>query len=259
MQTFKSRNVLLLASFIVISVTAFALTPIPIQEKASAKREVPYANKQADDYVGPVVDYEANYKASTISDPKVQALRQVRSSRYSRRAPEPLGEFASVDFALHTDWEIGLQSLPVSQSDVVILGKVVEAQAYLSSDKMGVYSEFRIRIEKVLKNSKSPIKDFLIGEREGGVIRFSSGRLLPYKIYHQRLPRPQRNYIFFLRRNDQGEDYHIITGYEIRHGRISPLDELEKFAVFKDFDKAEFLNLLQETITNASQQKGKAN
>jgi hypothetical protein len=251
----KSRESLILSVIVILVATAHAVTSTGIQGYSTqARQKVTGTPRDTHDNPGPVVDYEANLKSSALKNAKVDTLRQIRSPRYNNRAPEPLREFASVEFALHTDWEIGLSPLPVAQSDVVILAKVVDAKAYLSDDRKGVYSEFTIRLEKVFKNTSSPLKEFIVAEREGGIVRFSSGRLLPYRIFRQRLPRPHRKYVFFLKQNSQGEDYHIITGYEIRNGRTSPLDEAEKFAVFNGFDKTEFLNLLEEAITEASQQ-----
>lgn len=244
------KRFLIATTLVFAASTALVTLPIQSQEKSEPiLQRITSTRKASDENLGPIVDYVADNKTSNLDNTKEWQLRQMRESRYSRRAPQPLAEFASVDFAIHTDWEVGLEPLPLSQSDAVILGTVVNEKAYLSEDKTGIYSEFVIRVEKVLRNAGPLIKESLMAEREGGVVRFSDGRLLPYKVFRQRLPRLQRNYLFFLKWSKQGEDYHIITAYELRHDRISPLDEPEKFAVFQDMDQEQFMKTVQEAIT----------
>lgn len=255
-----TRRFLLFAALLLAAVTAWAELPNRNPENVHyAGQRIGRDKKTTEAYAGPTVDYDTTDQTSILANTREHNLRQARSSRYTSRAPQPLAELASVEFDINTHWEIGLQPLPVVQSDTVVLGKIVEAKAYVSNDKMGVYSEFSVQIEKILKNSGPPIKDSLIAEREGGVVRFASGRLLPFRINHQRLPRVHRNYILFLKHNEQSGDYHIITGYELRHKRVSPLDEVEKFAVFEGLDEQEFLTTVQEAITDTSQKKEKTN
>lgn len=258
MHTVKLRF-LILATLVIATTTALAALPNQTQEKLhSAGQKATDSKKGIGDNPAPVVDYEANYKISVLKNTKEHTLRQARGARYNGRAPEPLGELAVSEegYAIVTEWEIGLPPLPADQSDAVILGNVVGAQAYLANDKTSVYSEFTLNTERVFKNSASlPLIDSLIVEREGGIVRLPSGRLLPFKIFHQGMPRVGRHYVFFLKRNEQGEDYHILTGYELRHGRVSPLDDLEKFATYKNWDMAKFLDSVQEAIAHAAQEK----
>jgi hypothetical protein len=250
----KSRGNIVLGIILIIVIASLA----SLSNRSSAGSQVngQRAVKQSENYSGPIVEYDASPKISSLTDAGKQTLREAKSNRYNHRAPEPLGDFASVSFEINTHWNIGLPPLPVKESDIIVFGKVVDAQAYLSSDKAGVYSEFTINIEKIFRNTEPPIGDSIVLEREGGLVRFSSGRLLPYKIVGQRLPRSQREYIFFLKRNLEGEDFHIITGYEIFQNRILPLDEPEKFQVFKDMAAEEFLRTVQGAIVDSPRQKG---
>jgi len=211
------------------------------------KKNKEQAKQKVEDYTGPVVNYDTAFTTQSTNNGKEQRLKDIRASRYSSRAPQPLADFASVEFAIHTDWEIGLTPLPIAQSDAVVLGRVLDAQAYLSKDGTGVFSEFKIVIDRIFKDSTLRLNDSIITEREGGVVQFSSGRLLPYRIFGQRLPRAGRQYVIFLKKNQQGEDYHIITGYEIHSGRVKALDEPSEFSVFEGMSKAQFLKLVQET------------
>jgi hypothetical protein len=220
-----------------------------------AQKNKTEARQEADNYIGPIVDYDADYKPQRLNDAKEQQIRQIRASRYNARAPQPLADYASVEFAVNTDWEVGLPPLPVAKSDAVVLGHVVDAQAHLAKDRTGVFSEFRVEIDRVFKNPALQPKDSITTEREGGVVQFSSGRLLPYRVFGQRLPRSNRQYVLFLKKNQQGEDYHIITGYEIHREQVKPLDEPSKFAVFQGMSKDQFLGLVQEAADEYRQKE----
>ena len=232
-----------------------------LSSRRNAAKEVK-AQQRLDDsnaYNGPIVDYDNEVKPLSASDPQQRVKQEARFNRYNHRAPEPLGEFASVVFEISTHWSIGLPSLPVAQSDTVVLGSVTDAQAHLSSDRAGLYSEFTLKVDRVFKEMVPPIEDTPVVEREGGVVRFSSGRLLPYRVAGQRLPALGGEYLFFLKHNPQGDDYHIITAYEIRRNHIFPLDKPEAFKAYEGVAKEDFLRLLQDAIADSFRQKGGRN
>ncbi|HXF41942.1 MAG TPA: hypothetical protein VN687_19655 [Blastocatellia bacterium] len=251
MRDLKGEWFLILAAAIVVGVAAFAA--LPKQTDHANGQKVTSDKKISEDTPGPTVDYDTAYKALLLTDPKERALREARNRRYNDRAPQPFGEMPSnfEGYDIHTHWLIGLPSLPIAQSDAVVLGEVVEAQAYLSADKKGVYSEFTIHIEEVLKDSSAApltVGGSLIAEREGGVIRFKDGRLLPFTINNQKMPRDGRQYVFFLKHSKQEEDYHIITGYEFGRGSVAPLDRGEQFDIYKGRDAQSFLTAAREAI-----------
>jgi hypothetical protein len=139
---------------------------------------------------------------------------------------------------------------------------VVDAQAYLSDDKTGVYSEFSIRIDEVFKNdSLKPgfPGGLVVAERYGGRVRFPSGRVTFYGNRDQGMPRLGGRYVFFLERDDQ--QYSILTAYELSSGRIYPLDGRNTpgrdraNSVGDDYentDATRFLSDLQKALTDYS-------
>lgn len=53
--------------------------------------------------------------------------------------------------------------MPAAKSDLVVIGEVTDAQAYVSEGKDWVYSEFTIRVDDVLKNtSKATINQAIL-------------------------------------------------------------------------------------------------
>jgi hypothetical protein len=120
-----------------------------------------------------------------------------------------------------------VSALPVTQSDVILVGEVTDAKAYLSNDRVGIYSEFAIRADEVLKNG-SPLlitpTGSVVLEREGGRVRFPSGSVQRYAIANQGMPQVGKRYLLFLKSIEDDQDFSIITGYELNTGRVSPLD-----------------------------------
>lgn len=172
----------------------------------------------------PSVEYN-NERTST------EARRQ-KSQKYDRHKilnSEIYQDEQEVSFA---DWITTDAALPVAQSDMILIGKLVSSDAYLSEKKMSVYSEFRIEIEKIIKNkSKASLEDqkFVKAERDGGIVIFPNGFKTWYFVSGQRMPQVGSRYLFFLTHNfpvygSQKEDLFLLTGYELRDGLVSPLD-----------------------------------
>jgi hypothetical protein len=235
--------------------TCIALLFVGAWSQSGIKKTGQNLNKQVvEEITGPIVDYEID-STSMAMQSKERSLRETRSLRYVKRAPVPLGELPPnwEGFAIHNDWKLGLPGLPVSESDVILVGVVAQEHAYLSNDKTAVYSEFLISVKDVLKRSSNNTiteNNLLTVEREGGVVRFSSGRLLPYKVISQGMPRIDRSYLFFLKRNESGEDYKIITAYQLKKTRVSPIDEGMQFQAYEGMDKTDFLGDVKKVISN---------
>jgi hypothetical protein len=158
---------------------AIAITTLPSQSyntAISAGQDRPDKKKESQDNQMPV----ATFNASDPADPAVRDLRRVRSSRHDKRRPQPLSELPAgiEELPLTSHWAWGMVALPSTQSDAVVIGEVTDAQAYLSNDRTGVYSEFTVRVKEVLKNlnqvSLIP-SEAVILEREGVPYDFHPG------------------------------------------------------------------------------------
>jgi hypothetical protein len=129
-------------------------------------------------------------------------------------------------------WLPNASPLPIADSEIVVLGKVESAEAYLSSNKNSVYSEFKIEIEKVFKNSKNDEFEggkFVTAEREGGIVTFPTGFKTWYLVLGQQMPTVNSRYLFFLTHQFpifgyREKELFLLTGYEFKDGKIFPLD-----------------------------------
>jgi hypothetical protein len=244
---------------LLILASATALPALPLRDQTTSTA---IALQKNDDCQIPVADFAI----ADSTDPKERALRQARGSRYNKRGAQPIAELTSGEevLPLNSHWWWGLPALPANESDAIVIGEVVSAKAYLSNDKTDVYSEFAVRISEVLKNGSSAplaVGSEVAVERRGGVVRFPSGRLQRYRTAHQGMPINGRRYVFFLDSNESGQDFSLLTAYELRDGRVLPLDgygdkgepAVSSFTAFEGMDETTFLTAVSAAIANPSQ------
>ena len=187
------------------------------------------------------------------SDSTARMKREKKEKKY-QKYKDSIGPGVTVAMA-HYHLPPGFTALPAAQSDAVIIGEVSDAQAYLTSDKTAVYSEFTVRISEVLKNdSRVSLSsgDSITAERPGGRVRYSSGHISRFSITGLGMPRVMRRYVLFLGRNEQEEGYHLVTGYELHNGRVSPLDATTSsetdYDAYKNMKEASFLAQVRAAI-----------
>lgn len=151
------------------------------------------------------------------------------------------------------------RAFPIEQSDLIAVGTVNDARAFISTDKTAIYSEFDVNVNDVFLSSKKSIlpgSDIVI-ERMGGNVRFPSGKIITRGIGYQPLPRKDKTYVLFVKWDEAGQDYLIVTGYEIVADTIQPLDGgpdrfFEEYNRYKLVPKYEFFKQLKAAIANAS-------
>jgi hypothetical protein len=195
----------------------------------------------------------ADYNASQPADSK----RKAKNKRHKNKLPaalDPEGENMPAVSTAH--WWSGLPALPAEKSDAVVVGEVRDAQAFLAEGNTGVYSEFTVSVSEVLKDDvAAPLDGSVVAERTGGAVKFPNGRVREFRLSGMGFPRVGRQYVFFLVRNPGG-DYSILTGYELRGGKVSPLDGRGKklhFNAYNGADAAAFLSEVRAAVSQPSQ------
>jgi hypothetical protein len=261
------KTILLLVAAIFVVVASNAVTALRGQNQeqpASLKAEKPHKRQiRVEDY--PLVDYAAPEPA----DLQERSKRRAKSSRHgvSDKSIKDLKNFVfnetsqPLEITQPPDHAPAEPALPASQSDAILIGDITNAQAYLSHDKTGVYSEFTTQISDIPKNAASlslAPGDSVAVERSGGRVRLPSGKIVLRGFSHKTMPLVGKRYLLFLKYNEQGQDFSIITGYELRSGKIFPLDgvpqddyKMPQFAVYVGVDEAPFLSEVRAAIARS--------
>ncbi len=228
-----------------LAITAIIIIPGRSQEQ---NPQVKSHARKFDENRFPIADYSA----VAPSDPKERSKRQEKGKKYDKSAwriyPETTSSMARVDYV-----NPNLPAVPLKESSAVIVGQITDAKAYLSNDKTGVYSAFTVQIEEVLKNSLSiPLSSAssVEVERDGGRVKFPGGRILTYTINSQDMPVVGLRYVLFLSNPHGQSDFQVLTAYELREGKVYPLDDLPNLYRYENADELNFLSELRNRIAN---------
>ena len=247
----RSRNSFLISVALIATCTAIAVAAFRNQAQKGIGGQ-----DGTDQSSWPLTDYSVPKSA----DPEMRARRENRGKKYDKSMfrVHPRDPAENTVRTQSFDPYATLPALPVTQSSAVVIGEVIAAQAYLSNDQTGVYSEFNIRLDDVLKSVGSHV--LAIGcqidlEREGGRVKFPSGRVHWYSVDKENMPRVGRRYLFFLTRDGNEQIFHVLTAYELRGAKVFPLDELPQFKAHAGENEFDFITAVR-TLLAASSQRG---
>ena len=225
-----SRPRFLASTIVIITVGVLILTTALASRQQGRNDHKTTREKNPDFSRFPIADFHS----PEPSDSDLRAAREAKGRKYNNKHMPQLSDDTYQIFS-NTDWDVRLPALPVERSAAVVIGTVRSAHAYLTPDKTGIYSEFNMAIETVVKNdTNNMIKtgDAITVERKGGRARMPSGSIVISWVSHQNMPRVGGRYLLFLTHqfetpNDTPEDFYLLTGYELRDGRVGLLDDTQ--------------------------------
>ena len=223
----------LASTILIILVGILILTTAAVSPQAGAnqQKDTRGVTEETPDFSRfPIVDFY-DPEPLELNEKKV---RETKGRRYTNKYLGQISEDTHQIFSI-VDWDVGLPAFPVERSAAVVIGKVRSARAYLTPDKTGIYSEFTVAIDTIVKNDADNIikaEDTITVERNGGRARMPSGKLVLSWVNHQNMPRVGGRYLLFLTNDlqtpeDTGKDFYILTGYELRDGQVHMLDDTQ--------------------------------
>lgn len=199
----------------------------------------------------PTLGYETEVSKAVSDDRRKRSTRFNSPHDNSRPIYKRIAELPDRAVPLPTNdhWFAGMPALPAAESDVIVVSKVVDAQAHLSDDRTGIYSEYSVEVSDIFKNKGDAIGvgSTISGTRPGGAVRFTSGKVQEYRRVGHGVPTKGKRYVLFLKREEAG-DFTILTGYELLNGRVFPLDESLAFDYYKDAVDQHFMQDLRSSI-----------
>ena len=208
----------------------------------------------------------ADFHAPESFDANQRAAREVKGRKYNSKHMPQLSEDTYQIYS-NTDWDVRLPALPVERSAAVVIGTVKSADAHVTPDKTGIYSEFKVATDTVIKNDpNNMIKDgaTITVERRGGKVRMPSGRIVISWVSHQNMPRVGSRYLLFLTHdfetpNDTPKDFYLLTGYELRDGQVRLLDDTQPGHPITRYDGASETILLSDLFNTVAKTSNPAN
>lgn len=247
---------------------------IPSMRSSPAGQQKPHTNSLTDTAKKPSkhsgLPILVEFDTTQTESPQDQQRRYRRESQYSfSHLPRPVSDpgylvdgqaetisLRFVDYAI-----IGKPTdphgVPVSISNAVIIGTVVDGKAFVSHNRDFVYTDYKVRVDKILKpdpTTSLSLGTDLVAARPGGAVRFPSGHVTNYLIQGEGLPEIGSQYVLFLSKSIPDiPEYEIISGpatagYQLKNGRVYPLDDVN--AEYEGFDATGFLDQIQKAITS---------
>ena len=179
------------------------------------------------------------------NDPIKRAKLKKQKKQYDKDAPfnKPGPQDGAVEF--YPEGQFDFPALPVSQSDVIVIGEILHIEAHRSNNKLNVFSNLDVRVDEVLKGSVAPGSVITI-QRIGGFVKYPDGRKVLFRLVGNGMPGVGGRYALFLKVVD--DDNTILTGYEFTPGGVIALDMSRQFEVYQGETETNFLKALRDAV-----------
>lgn len=220
----------------VLIIVAFIMALLAVTAVTSRHQKKPVQQNQSDDNQLPLIEYPG----TNITKGRTNAGQR------------GIKEDASALVITESDSLIErLPALPSSQSDVVVIGGLVDANAYLTDEARDVQTRYKLSINEILKNQTSA--SFSPGSvvsliRKGGRVRFPSGRIQTYRVSGEGVLHVGKRHLLFLRKLDQSPDYLLLTAYQLENGQVLSVDDLASHREYEKLAEIEFLKKVRQSI-----------
>jgi hypothetical protein len=206
----------------------------------------------------PLYDREDRYpvvEADEVepSDPAKRAKLKKQRLRYDKDAPFRHPGPSHGEVAFLPEWQFDFPALPVKQSDAIVIGGVLTAEAHRSENKGNVFSNFEVKVDEVLKGLNLTPGSVINVQRVGGFVNYPTGKKVLFRLMGNGMPAVGERYAFFL--NVLDDDYRILTGYELGEGGVMPLDNSRQFETYRRETETDFVKALRDAISQAVPQE----
>jgi hypothetical protein len=198
----------------------------------------------------PVVDAEELEPIDNIKRAKLKSQKQ----RYNKDAPF-YSEVGPDDgeVAFRPEWQFNFPALPVAQSDAVVIGKVLAAQAHRSQNKKNIFTNLDFQVDEVLKGRNLNAGSVITVQRIGGFVKYADGRTVLFRLSGNGMPATGLRYALFL--NSIDEDFTLLTGYELGTDGVEPLDNSPQFGALSGQNEVNFMQRLRDAVSQTIPQR----
>lgn len=196
-----------------------------------------------------------------MSDSPEDILRRARNAHFDAPWGMPIDEDMFGSLLITCPHPEFVPELPIKTSTTIVLASVELAAAFVARDEREVYSEYTLRVERVVKDTSPNAMriamlapgDTLQALRRGGALRLFSGRIVPFRHtgFHQ--PQIGQSYVFFLTRAPAIAAFEISTAYLVKDETVQSLDSPERYPALTDKPLDAFLQDIEAEIGAAAQ------
>ena len=159
------------------------------------------------------------------SNAKEREARRAKNRRYNTGGSDLTVERPQNSEIFFEQVWPAVEFIPVTDSAVVLVGRVVKVQPYLSSDRSRIYTEITLRVDDLLKrdeDNRVAANKTVVIDRLGGTLELKTGRIARDGIQIDNLgnlPLSKR-YVVFAQAINDGNDLSLIKSYELVDGKV---------------------------------------
>jgi len=158
------------------------------------------------------------------SEPKEREARRAKNMRYNTGGSDLTVIGPNTEIFFEHVWP-RVEFIPAAESAVVVTGRVVKVQPYLSGDRSRIYTEITIAVDDLLKRDRSQVLSAahtVVIDRLGGALKLKTGRVVRDDIQIDNLGKTNlgKQYMFFARAVNGGSDISLIKSYELVDGKV---------------------------------------
>ena len=208
------------------------------------------------------------------SNPEEREARRAKNTRYNTgRSDLTLERSQNSEIFFEQVWP-AVEFIPVGDSAVVVVGRVIKVQPYLSTDRSRIYTEITVAVDDLIKrdeDSRVAANKTVVIDRLGGALELKTGRIVRDDIQIDNLGHLQfdKRYVVFARATNDGNDLSLIKSYELADGKVFTNDSrprrlistLQSVALTWD-DEATFVKAVREATAaparNATRRRRKS-
>ena len=171
------------------------------------------------------VDREIVAEEPEPSNPKEREVRRAKNTRYNTGGADLTVERRQdAEIFFEQVWP-AVDFIPAAESAVVVVGRVIKVQPYLSSDRSRIYTEITIAVDDLLKqdqDKRATATKTVVIDRLGGALKLKTGRIVRDEIQIDNLGNLQlgRRYLVFARAINDRNDTGLIKSYELVNGQV---------------------------------------
>lgn len=192
----------------------------------------------------PIVEYDDPEPVNA----EEREVRKIKNKRYDDVLQVFKKSNPEYNLSIASDAEPIPSLIPYIESELIIIGKTTTANSFLSNEKAGIYSEFSVNIETILKkDEKRNLKtnETITMDRAGGIVLYPGGNKMLYMNDWQRMPKVNQRYLLFLGKDDeQNPNYKLITAYKLENGKVTALDQFDIFGKYDGMSEKDFISLV---------------